>query len=264
MNPKKSKHPQFPSKVNASAFTLIEVLVVVSIIGVLAVLIFAGVQRVSKSAQESRAVSALKTVTQAGLNFSADNNGIPAMIRWQGDPTLALMPAQNRGYVLSSVWACTQPYLFPDIGVEPRNNATYANAIRDRLPKLFGMPRESFTQKPTRFGKGSPFEGAQLMGGDWSGIPNPLAFNGKLTAWGKDPVLLQTVDSMAGTMYAAFGSGQFSSSDGAAYVPTATDGSSPTSRIYYLPSKRAIVSFLDGRVDFVTAPIDPKMFAIDD
>jgi prepilin-type N-terminal cleavage/methylation domain-containing protein len=248
------------------AFTLIELLIVVSIIGVLAALILAGMQRVRKSAAETRAVSALKTITQASLNFSAENNGIPAVIRWEKDPTLPLMPAPYRGYVLSSFWACTQPYLFPDIGVTPANSNAFAIAIRNRLPKLFGMPPESFTKKPTRFGKGSPFDGAVLMGGDWSGIPNPIAFNKNLAPW-KDPAefaLLQTVNRPAGTIFAAYGSGHFEASDGETYVPTPTDGSKPDSQIYYLPSKRAIVSFLDGRVDSLTPPIDPKMFTIDD
>jgi prepilin-type N-terminal cleavage/methylation domain-containing protein/prepilin-type processing-associated H-X9-DG protein len=258
-----TKHPKSPFRKSSSAFTLIELLVVIVIIGILAALLVPALSKAQQKAADTKLVSNLRSVTQASLNFSAENEGIIPVLRWQGDPALALMPAKNKGYVLSSFWGCTQPYLFSDIALEPANNNAFGNEIRDRLPKLFGMPKESFTKKPNLFGKGYPFGGAMLMGGDWSGIPNPLSFNSNIAKWG-ELVRLQNVDRIAGTIYITYGWGQFNEADGATYVPTPNNGTKSSSDIYYLPSKRAIASFLDGHVEFLTPAMNPKIFASDD
>jgi|GEM_PF-2488706 len=256
------------------AFTLIEILVVVSIIAVLAALLLAGMQRVRNSAAEARSVSALKTITQASLNFAAENDGIIPVLRWAGDSAFKKMPVQHQGWVSGSFWGCTQPYLFPDIDLKRSQQGELGDAIRARLPKLFGVGAGTFAKRQTKpTMQGSPFEGVSVPG-DGSGLANPIAFNNEIAAWGGVPKslpaelkalpTLQIVDKLAGTIYAAYRWGTFAAADGAAYVPMLTDGSRPTVKINYLPSKRAIASFLDGRVDYVTPPMDPKMFTIDD
>jgi prepilin-type N-terminal cleavage/methylation domain-containing protein len=250
-----------PRNARTAGFTLIEVLIVVAIVGILAVLAVPALNRTQAAATEAKSVANLRSITQASLNFAGENNGLIPTLRWEGDPALALMP--SRGYILSSFWASVQPYLFPDITVAPANNAQYANAISAQLPKLFGVNDGTFVKpysQPSM--KGSPFQGVALAG-DWSGILNPIGFNSYLAKWGSLQ-RLQGVDSTAGTIYAAYGWGTFNETAGAAYVPMRTDGSRPTVPIHYLPSKRAIASFLDGRVEYLAAPIPEKLFKIDD
>jgi hypothetical protein len=40
-------------------------------------------------------------------------------------------------------------------------------------------------------------------------------------------------------------------------------GQKPVNDIYYLPSKRAIAGFMDGRVEYLKPPIPERMIKID-
>jgi prepilin-type N-terminal cleavage/methylation domain-containing protein len=63
------------SKSTSRAFTLVELLVTISIIGLLAGLTIPAIQRARESGSQSKCVSNLKQLTTAQLTAAADNNG---------------------------------------------------------------------------------------------------------------------------------------------------------------------------------------------
>jgi prepilin-type N-terminal cleavage/methylation domain-containing protein/prepilin-type processing-associated H-X9-DG protein len=65
--------PRHPRKVTLQAFTLIELLTVIAIIGILAAIIIPTVGKVRESAKDATCLSNLKQIGQAALMWSADN-----------------------------------------------------------------------------------------------------------------------------------------------------------------------------------------------
>lgn len=232
----------------ASAFSLIEILTVVAIIGVLAALLTTGMQSVRKSAAETKSVATMRSVLQGTALFAADNNGQIITVMDDGDPRLR----EGGRWVGNTFWGRVQPYLYPEITTT--NQKQLSSQIRTQLENLFGS--DDLVKMP-----GSPFEGAQVYG-DTSGLPVPFAFNKYLSAWGKWTTL-QFVDSLPGTIYATYGFYKFDEVDAATYEPLPEPGVRPSNNIYYLPTKRTIAGFLDGRVEFLTPPIAERMVKID-
>ncbi len=84
-----------------AAFTLVELLVVVAILGVLAALIMAGVRVAAEAGQATRCTSNLRQLATAALTYAGDHDGefVPAQdptntIRWHG--TRAAIGAEFR------------------------------------------------------------------------------------------------------------------------------------------------------------------------
>jgi prepilin-type N-terminal cleavage/methylation domain-containing protein len=67
--------PRSPLQAKTRAFTLVEILVVVAIIGVLAALAFPALRRAQSSSAAAKALSKFKQVAMANGQFGADNDG---------------------------------------------------------------------------------------------------------------------------------------------------------------------------------------------
>lgn len=239
--------PRVKSKV-LSAFTLVELLVVIAIIAVLAAIAFPALQGMQKSAAETKSVSALRSILQAGANYANENNGQIAVLRYSGDPLL------NSGgrWVGNTFWGQIQPFLFP--GIQTANQKQLSTEIYAQLKSLFG------SNDPNKM-TGTPFAGSRVYR-DTSGLPVPLSFNKYLMPWGKG-LRSQSVHSLPSTIYATFGRAAFDEDDGQAYVEMAKAGQKPVSDIYFLPSERAIAGFMDGRIEYLKPPIPERMIRID-
>lgn len=115
---------------------------------------------------------------------------------------------------------------------------------------------------------GTPFAGVKVYQ-DRSTLPVPFAFNKYLYEWpsktqGTDGWKRQMeVYSLPSTIYASYGTYMFDEVDAQTYEPMPNAGQKATNNIYYLPSKKAIAGFLDGRVEYLTPPIAEKMVKID-
>ena len=84
---KSSPHPGMTqeSKSTLRAFTLVELLVTISIIGLLAGLTIPAIQMARESGSQSKCVSNLKQLTTAQLTAAADNNGRVFCRNWAHD-----------------------------------------------------------------------------------------------------------------------------------------------------------------------------------
>lgn len=105
--------------------------------------------------------------------------------------------------------------------------------------------------------KGTAFEGPKIYN-DTSSTPIPFGFNKYLMKWGTWVTQLQ-ITKPSSTIYATYGFGSFDEKKAAEYVELATGGARPESSIFWLPPNRTIAGFLDGRVQYVTAPIAEEM-----
>src|SRR5471032_3331542 len=93
----KTSFPRQP-RPRRGAFTLVEIMIVVVIIGLLAALAIPAFQRVQASSQNSRFVSDLRTFAQ-GLETYAMKNGT-----WPPNAGTGVVPAGMSGEIKDSAW----------------------------------------------------------------------------------------------------------------------------------------------------------------
>lgn len=229
-----------------SGFTLIELLICITIVIVLAAVVFAMTGKIRSKAQQANAMSTLRQVAGFGVAYSTENNGDINTMRWKEDKQ-----TEGRGgkYVTDSYWGRLQPYFCPDIGDD--NQKKLGAALKLRIGELFTTP-------DTKTMAGTLFSGARVYH-DGSGLPVPVAFNNNLHTWGK----YQKVSSFGDpsqVLYATYGFGHFNETHGQAYAKMPRDNSVPTNKIYYLDNKQALVAFLDGHMDMISAPIPDRNY----
>jgi len=226
---------------DAAAFTLVELLVVIGIIGGLAALAFPVMKRGMNAGGEAKMISAMRQVVQANTFFSADNSGQIMTLKYGGDKTLTA----GGGWVTGTIWGRLYPYLsgMPTVSDQKQLSAQINNVLKS----IYG-------QDPSTM-KGTPFYGPAIYH-DTSGLPVPITFNKYLTQWDGWVTQLQ-VGKPASTIYATYGFAMFDES-ALNYQPLQKNQARQTG-IYYLPPNKTIAGFLDGRVAYVTAPIPTNM-----
>ena len=236
-----------PHKVSA-AFTLVELLVVIAIIAVLAALAIPALQRARMLSVEAKSVSAMKQILQMNMLFSGDNNGKIHTLRWDTDA----IRTSAGNWINGSYWGCLHPYLLGSGRIA--NDSDLALKLSAQVKAMLG------SADPATM-KGTAFEGPRAYA-DTSGIPMPLGFNGNLQPWQRW-VTRQEVSKPSTTIYATYGWATVSET-----APSVTEyqelgkNGARQPGVWWLPSRRTIAGFLDGRVTYLTVPIAEEMFKL--
>jgi len=218
------------------AFTLIELLIVITIIVVLATLGFVATNKIRDRAKEANAMGSLRQVGIAHMGYSSDHHGA---INTIGESDATEDPEPN-----NSFWSRMQPYLFSSI--DPTNLQQMESSIN-------GL----FQTANARTMVGTPFSGAPIL--EEAGLPVPLGFNKRHEPVDEQQVRIAVFQNPTRVIYAAYGGGFFTSADGATYTPL-PQGGPPKPGIFYLENRSAIVCFLDGHVEKVTPPMPKRLF----
>ena len=228
-----------------AGFTLVEVLVVITIIVVMAGVVLAVVRNVKKKAYQANALSTLRQVAAISTAYSNENNGDINTLRWIGDPK----EGGGGAWVKNSYWGRFQPYLFPEVSLTDQKKLKDELALR--LDGLFNT-RDSDTMA------GTVLQGAKIYH-DGSSLPVPLGFNNNLHKWGEFLKVTKFSDP-ASVIYATYGYGFFDETDGQSYAKMPEDKSIPKNNIYYFSDRSALASFLDGHIEPVNPPIPSRRF----
>ena len=226
-------------------FTLVELLVTITIVLVLAAMIMVVTSKIRSSAQQANAMSSLRQVASFNTAYATENNGDINTLRWVGDPK----EGGGGSWVKNSFWGRLQPFLFPD--ATATNQKKLKTELDQRLDQLLISPDANTMQNTV-------LSGSKIYH-DGSGLPIPFAFNENLHVWNKF-VKVSSVGDPSQILYAVYGFGFFIEAVGDAYVPRPTDNSKPANNIYYLDDKKPLASFLDGHVESIPAPIPARNF----
>lgn len=238
-------HSQSAGSPGDRGFTLMEVLVVITIVVVLAGLILMIVSNVRKKAHQANALSSLRQVAAVSTAYSIENNGDINTLRWVGDPK----EGGGNSWVRNSFWGRLQPYLFPEVSITDQRKLK--EELERRLDNLFNTP-DSNTMANTML------QGARIYH-DGSGLPVPIGFNSNLHKWGQF-LKVSSFSDPGSVIYAAYGYGFFNEEDGKSYVPIPKDKTIPKNNIFYQDDRRALASFLDGHIEQIGTPIPKRRF----
>lgn len=244
---RKTIHTRFrkPSAESAGGFTLVELLVTIVVIVALAALVFTMTGKIRSKAQQANALTALRQIAGANVNYSIENNGDINTMRWKGDPK----EGGGGAWVSNSFWGRIHQFLYPDVSMNNQNQLR--KELNQRLDSLFNS---SDADKMI----GTFLQGARIYHDD-SGLPVPIAFNRNLHQWGRF-LKVSSFSDPARVIYATYGYGFFDDNDGRSYAPIPRDNSIPANKIYYTGNKQAMVSFLDGHVEVMQPPIHERLF----
>lgn len=231
-------------------FTLVELLVTITIIIVLAALVFTVTGKVRASAQQANAMSALRQIGIANIAYSAENNGAINVIRDTGE--WGEFEGPGNEYASNSFVGRMQPYLFAGIGT--KNEKALKTETQSAYADLF---------KTSNFASmaGTPFSGVPVYG-DGSGIPNPISANSRLRpVWGKSspPLRVSSFGNPSNVLYLTYGRYFFDLLQGSTYTPMPLPGDRRRT-IYYLPNRKGIFCFLDGHIEMLSPPIPQRLF----
>lgn len=242
---------QQPVRKNRGGFTLVELLVVITIIAALSAVAFFSARSMMAKSKQANAMSGLRQVGGASLAYSSENNGdIPTLI-YAGDPRLvpASFPGGGGGWVRNTFWGRLQPYIFA--------GATTTNQGQLRILLKQGID-QVFSTKDSNTMEGTFINGSRIYK-DTAGLPVPIAFNHNLYQWNNFKKT-NSFDNAGQVIYAVYGFAFFKEKDGEAYVPRSTDRSNTGCNIYYGDNRKALAVFLDGHVEAVAPPMSSRRF----
>lgn len=239
-----------PSQVKAkpSAFTLIELLIVVAIIGILVGLTIPVVNNMKKKASGTKAISNFRAISAANLQYSADNDG--QLLGWgryepQGgswDDQVFLMRNLN-AYLTGVHVSGTSTEALTKIanGLEPFVDPTVPKAnIKYAVFPFTWSINSIFNRVNGRFNE---YKGTDREVG-WSTLVSPRR--------------IVEFQKPAGTIYAVSGGFEFSqakAADATLLTPTV-----PRPSIFYLYGNKNTTPavFLDGHAEMLSFPIAPE------
>jgi prepilin-type N-terminal cleavage/methylation domain-containing protein/prepilin-type processing-associated H-X9-DG protein len=224
-------------------FTLVELLVVITIIAVLAGVLFALTQKIRAKAYQAKALIPLSQTSMACMTYSLDNNGDIMTVNFEGYPRM------KGKWVVNSFWGAIAPNLFS--GLALKDDTTSSKALNRAVTSFFGTK--------DRLMKGT------FQGETHGAIPDtccfvPFAFNTNLTGWDKYPKVSQYSDPSK-TLYMAYGWVSFAKKDGDKYTPLPKTRPERTNNIDWFPSNTAAFVFLDGHVEILSAPVAERLYS---
>lgn len=234
------------------AFTLLEVLVVVAIIGVLAALLLPVISSARQSADSARCASNLSSLGKALMLYTTENNGqIPA---WQTDLVEGGSGVNPEKFFF---WLLL-PYLAnvePNAAINDRpalvqaGHETYTKLNAPGVPKEFGY-RVSANQPDeftVQFAVNKALDESNIPSTDGNGLGRPTR--------------MLDIEKPSQTPYLATGFASFTTAAG--QDPNFTLPADPSTqndashRIFFPYKGTAKVLYLDGHVESQEAPINP-------
>lgn len=238
-----------PQDTPRKGFTLVELLVTITIIAALAALVFAVAGKIRANARQANAVSSLRQIALANVSYYTENSGNLNTIRDSPGERGAYEGKGGR-WVGDSFMGRMQPYLFP--GIETTNQGDLGKRIKTSLSALLGTT-------DLRTMAGTVFSGVRTTS-DGSAINNPLAINNALRpTWGpaNPPSSVSKFGDPSTILYLTFGRYYFRPEHIRSYRPLPPPGDNFA--IYYLPNRKGIFSFLDGHIELLTPPIPERL-----
>jgi prepilin-type N-terminal cleavage/methylation domain-containing protein len=224
-------------------FTLVELLVVITIIAVLAALVLTVTGKIKARAYQANAMSSLRQVAAFSAAYSAENNGDINTMRYSG-----AFKEGKPNWVADTFWGRLQPYMFPDAGTS--NQSQLKKNLDQRLDQLFNTVDANKMVNTV-------LSGSRIYH-DTSGLPVPFAFNDNLYKWGEF-LKVGSFSDPSQVLYAVYGFGMFNEADGKTYVPR-PQGATISNNIYYLDDRKALAAYLDGHVESISPPIPDRNF----
>lgn len=246
----KTTRTGIPRGETRQGFTLVELLVTITIIIVLAAMVFVVTGKIRANAQQANAVSALRQIGIANVGYYTENNGAINVIRDSGE--WGQYEGNGIKYASNSFIGRMAPYLFASLTTT--NEKVFAAEVKSSLNALFN------TTDPKTMA-GTLFSGVPVTT-DGSGISNPISVNSELRPdWGKNNPLLRvsSFGNPSEILYLTYGRYYFDPLQGSAYSPLPLPGDRRRT-IYYLPNRKGVFSFLDGHVEMLSPPIPERLF----
>ncbi len=233
-------------------FTLVELLVVITIIIVLAALVFVVTGKIRASAQQANLMSAMRQVGLANAGYYSENNGDINVIRDAAEKGSYEGAAGK--WVSNSFMGRMQPYLFS--GLETSDQKKLAAQIKTSLSELLGT-------SDLKTMAGTPFSGVPVTT-DASGIHNPFVINDRLRPkWGNanPPQRVSSYGDPSSILYMGYGRYYFNPQLCENYLPLPVAGDNRRG-IYFLPNRKGIFCFLDGHIEMLSTPIEERRFGV--
>lgn len=223
-------------------YTLIELLVTITIIAIVAILSFAAFGRIREKARAVTAMASLRQVAALHTQYSTENFGNINTVWGNSNAT-------------NHFWGRFQPYYMGEFtsGSYGEQNTQYKQAIN----QVLGTSDCSTMA-------GTPFSGTRIYH-DVRGLPVPFSFNRNTVIF--DLTKLRKMSEFpepAQTLWACYGRWTFGVAEGSVHADFPTDGTpaAGAAQIYALPSKKVLGAFLDGRVEALDRPFDPLYYGV--